>query len=104
MSHTIIAVTGLNGSGKSTLAAYLTEEKGFIHVSFRKFLIKRLEACGKEATRENMRTLANAFRQKHGARYAIDELLAEAEMLEYLKSSIQGLPISGFGNSPRLDD
>lgn len=79
MSHTIIAVTGLNGSGKSTLARYLTEEKGFIHVSFRSFLVERLQQLNQAPTRENMRTLANELRHQHGAQYAIDELLKQAQ-------------------------
>lgn len=79
MSHIIIAVTGLNGSGKSTLARYLTEEKGFIHVSFRKFLVERLNELNQAPSRENMRTLANDLRQRHGAQYVIDKLLQKAQ-------------------------
>jgi len=82
MSHTIIAVTGLNGSGKSTLAQYLTEEKGFIHVSFRSFLVKHLTMRNQAPSRENMRTLANELRKEHGAGYAIDELLKEARGID----------------------
>lgn len=78
MSYIIIAVTGLNGSGKSTLATYLTQEKGFIHLNFRAFLVKRLKELNQAPSRENMRTLANELRQQHGAQYALDELLKEA--------------------------
>lgn len=35
---------------------------------------------------------------------AEDELIAEAEMVEYLKSSIQGMPYTGFAKSSQLDD
>ena len=35
---------------------------------------------------------------------AEDDLLAEAEMAEYLKASMQGLPLTDFGNPPHLDD
>lgn len=35
---------------------------------------------------------------------AEDELIAEAEMAEYLKSSIQGMPYTGFAKSSHLDD
>lgn len=35
---------------------------------------------------------------------AEDELIAEAEMVEYLKSSLQGLPHGGFARRTHLDD
>jgi len=35
---------------------------------------------------------------------AEDDLVAEAEMTEYLKASMQGLPYNNSGNPPRLDD
>ena len=82
MSKTIIAITGLNGSGKSTVASYLRDEKGFIHLSFRDFIIEKLDELGLEFKRENMRVLANQLRKEHGADYVLEQMLNRAKDLD----------------------
>ena len=78
MKRIILGITGLNGSGKSTVARYLQDEKGFYYLSFRSFLLGKLNDKGIEANRESMRLLANELRKKHGADYILEEMLKEA--------------------------
>ncbi len=70
----IIGITGLNGAGKSTLAEYLKDHKGFTHLSFRAFITKELEKRSLPPIRENMRSVANEIRMKHGSGYFFEQM------------------------------
>lgn len=78
----IIGITGLNGAGKSTAADYLCSHLGFIHLSFRSYLIEQLRVQGKPQDREHMRILANQLRKEHGPEYVLQEVLKEAQSLK----------------------
>jgi dephospho-CoA kinase len=64
------------------LASYLRDERGFIHLSFRDFLIERLDELGLEFKRENMRMLANKLRKEHGADYVLEQMFKRADDLK----------------------
>lgn len=75
----IIGITGLNGAGKSTVAQYLCTQQGFNHLSFRSYLVGKLQEMNRPENREEMRILANALRLEHGPHYVLQEVMSEAQ-------------------------
>ena len=75
----IIGITGTLGAGKGTIVEYLTNKHGFTHFSVRAYLIKAINAQGKEVNRDNMVQTANQLRAENGPSYIAEELLKEAQ-------------------------
>lgn len=75
----IIGITGTLGAGKGTIVEYLTNKHGFAHFSVRAYLIKVINAQGKEVNRDTMVQTANQLRADNGPSYIAEELLKEAQ-------------------------
>ncbi len=75
----LIGITGTNGSGKGAVVEYLVSKKGFSRYSARAVILDALRAEHMEATKSNMRTVANGLRKEHGAAYVIEQLYAMAK-------------------------
>ena len=75
----IIGITGTLGAGKGTIVEYLTSKHGFAHFSVRAYLIKVINAQGKEVNRDTMVQTANQLRADNGPSYIAEELLKEAQ-------------------------
>jgi dephospho-CoA kinase len=73
----IIGITGTIGAGKGTMVEYLTEEKGFTHISARTIWTLELEERDREVNRDTMTALANELRAEHGADYFVRRALQE---------------------------
>lgn len=67
----LIGITGTDGSGKGTVVDYLVAEKGFTHYSARAIWVEEIKRRGIEATRANMRIVANELRAEHGDDFLI---------------------------------
>ncbi len=63
--------------------------------------VSQLKRLIKETVQE---AVAEVLIEINAIAEAEDDLLAEAEMAEYLKASIQGLPLTSMTNPPHLDD
>lgn len=63
--------------------------------------VSQLQGLIKETVQE---AVAEVLIEINAIAEAENELIAEAEMAEYLKSSIQGMPFASFANPSRLDD
>lgn len=75
----IVGITGTIGAGKGTVVDYLVNEKGFKHYSARAFLYEELDRRGLEHIRDNLISVANDLRAKHGASYVAEELFKRAQ-------------------------
>lgn len=64
----IIGITGTNGAGKGTVVDYL-KQKGFEHLSVRKYIEEEIARRGMPINRESMNIVGNDMRQKHGFDY-----------------------------------
>lgn len=74
----ILGITGTIGAGKGTVVDYLIKEKQFKHFSARNFITREIENRGIEASRDNMKMVANELRAKHTPSYIIEQLFKEA--------------------------
>lgn len=75
----IIGVTGTIGAGKGTVVDYLVQEKGFIHLSVRDYLLGEIRHRGMEVEdRSAMRQVANELRAAHGPAHIIEALYERA--------------------------
>lgn len=63
--------------------------------------VSQLKKLIKETVQE---AVAEVLIEINAIAEAEDDLLAEAEMAEYLKTSLQGMPFSDFTNRSHLDD
>lgn len=75
----IVGITGTNGAGKGTVVDYLVNKKGFKHYSAREFLYEELDRRGLDHIRDNLISVANDLRAKHGASYVAEELFKRAQ-------------------------
>lgn len=75
----IIGITGTLGAGKGTIVEYLKEKKGFNHYSARAFIVEEIKRRGLPVVRDNMASVANDLRQKHGAGYVAESLYDRAQ-------------------------
>lgn len=64
----IIGITGTNGAGKGTVVDYL-KQKGFEHLSVRKYIEEEIVRRGMPINRESMNIVGNDMRAKHGFDY-----------------------------------
>lgn len=103
MKQIIIGIAGLNGSGKSTVAEYLKEAHQFTYVSVRAYLLRELEERGLEATRENMRVVANDVRSRLGSRYFMGKIEDDVKqgmdsvVIESLRTVNEALYLKSMG-------
>lgn len=75
----VIGVTGTIGAGKGTVVDYLVQEKGFIHLSVRDYLLGEIRHRGMEVEdRSAMRDVANELRATHGPAHIIEALYERA--------------------------
>ncbi len=75
----IIGVTGTIGAGKGTVVDYLVQEKGFIHLSVRDYLLGEIRHRGMEVEdRSAMRDVANELRATFGPAHIIQALYERA--------------------------
>lgn len=77
----IIGLTGTFGAGKGAVAAYLTDEKGFRHISARAFITEEIKRRGLPITRESMTEVANSLRATGGPTYLYEQLVGTAKEL-----------------------
>lgn len=63
--------------------------------------VSQLKKLIKETVQE---AVAEVLIEINAIAEAEDDLLAEAEIAEYLKTSLQGMPFSDFANRSHLDD
>ena len=74
----IIGISGTLGAGKGTIVEFL-EERGFLHYSVRKFLVKEILKRGLKVDRNSMVLVANDLREKFGASYIVEKLYSRAK-------------------------
>lgn len=70
----IIGLTGPNGSGKGAVSDFL-KERGFIYTSLSDVLRDELKARGSAITRENLISIGNELRSKHGPRVLAEKIV-----------------------------
>lgn len=74
----IIGITGTLGAGKGTIVEYL-KKKGFKHYSVRAFITEEIERRGMPVNRDNMVSVGNDLRAKHGSSYCVEQLYERAK-------------------------
>ena len=74
----IIGITGTLGAGKGTIVECLLK-KGFKHYSVREFLVGEILKRGLESNRDNMVSVANDLRARHGSSYIVEQLYSRAK-------------------------
>ncbi|MCB9358449.1 AAA family ATPase [Candidatus Woesearchaeota archaeon] len=74
----IIGITGPAGAGKGEVVNYLMK-KGFLHFSFREYIIGEIKKRGMPVNRDSMILVANDMRKNHGSDYIALELIKKAE-------------------------
>ena len=85
----IIGVTGNYASGKDTVADIL-QEMNFFHVSFSDILREELKRREQEVNRDNLITVGNELRERHGASVLAKKALEKVKDGEnYVFSSIR---------------
>ena len=79
---TIIGVTGTIGAGKGTIVEYL-KKKGFKHFSAGEYLEREIKKRDLPVNRDNMTSVANELRSKHGSDFIARELYKQALAAEH---------------------
>jgi dephospho-CoA kinase len=74
----VIGITGTLGAGKGTIVDFLTNSKGFKHLSVREFIIKEIEKQGLPVNRDSMVIVANKLRSDNSPSFIIDQLYDQA--------------------------
>lgn len=98
----IVGITGTLGAGKGTVSRILIE-KGFRHYSVRGFINDEIIKRGMEINRDNMVSVGNDLRAKHGPGFIVEKLYeraqrsAENAVIESLRNpgEIEGLRKKG---------
>jgi len=75
----VIGITGTLGAGKGTIVQYLVDQKKFTHFSVRGYLLKEIRIRGIAENRDNMVSVANELRKKHGSSFIVEQLYLEAK-------------------------
>ncbi len=78
----IIGITGTDGAGKGAVVDYLVKEKGFTHYSARTLITEEIELRGLEATRDNLRLVANDMRRAGG-----NDVIVKVALSKYANQS-----------------
>ncbi len=86
----LVGITGTDGAGKGAAVSYLVEQKGFVHYSARAILEEECRKQKREATRANLRLVANELRALHGndyvVKYYLDKRLLEKPQQAVIES------------------
>ncbi len=100
----LIGITGTDGAGKGTVVDYLVKHKGFAHYSARAIWIEELTKRGEEATRANMRLIANEMREKYGNDFLITYYLqkiqedgTDKEIIESIRTVAEATTLKAHG-------
>lgn len=75
----ILGITGTDGGGKGAVVDFLVKEKGFVHCSARAIFLEEIERRGLEASRENLRVVANDLRREYGNDFLVTHYLKYAQ-------------------------
>ena len=75
----LLGITGTDGAGKGTVVEYLVAHAGFVHYSARAIFQEVLRTRGEEATRANLRLVANELRAAQGDDFLITYYLKKTE-------------------------
>ena len=75
----IIWITGTLWAGKWTIVDYLVQNKWFVHLSVRAYLIQEIEKRWMSVNRDSMVEVANDLRAKYGPSYIVEELYKQAK-------------------------
>lgn len=75
----IIWITGTLWAGKWTIVDYLVQNKWFVHLSVRAYLIQEIEKRWMPVNRDSMVAVANDLRAKYGSSYIVEELYKQAK-------------------------
>ena len=75
----IIGITGTDGAGKGAAVSHLVKTHGFAHYSVREEIVREIEARGLEASRSNLRLVANSLRAEAGNDVLVVRALERAQ-------------------------
>ncbi len=87
----IIGITGTDGAGKGEVVEYLVKRHDFIHCSARDLLTAEVKQRGLEASRDNLRLVANDLRRQHGHDFIVKTALKKIAADGIAKAVIESI-------------
>ena len=86
----LIGVVGLNGSGKDTIAEFLADRHGYMHRDLGQEIRNELKRQGRNhQDRNEMISLGNEMRQKHGFNYWCRNAIESAKSRDVVITSLR---------------